>query len=304
MASENSTEFEVETTRKEPDSANNGLLEDFAQTTTLHGMHWISSSRSKTGKLIWSALLILSFYYMVTSNISSVRRYLRYPFTTEISEEFAGQNGLKFPAITVCPMNMFVKKKVELQDSSRWFHDMDLNLEICKQTRQARSRYNLTCGMFLMCTIDQFYSMGGNDCGPENQIILANYLDVNRNASATRYQEQFRDVYGPNLQHSLVECRFGDKKCHASEFTKMVTRYGKCFQFNGNSKNASWSYTNGLLLLVLDAKVNEYTKSPLFTEGFKVYIQDQGTFTSTHTGFVVSPGNIASVNVNQRRVSI
>jgi len=277
------------------------LLNDFAQSTTMHGLYSISTCRSKPGKLIWLTLLSLSIFYMIKSNIISVRRYYQYPFTTEIGEEFAGQNGLKFPAITVCPMNMFVKKKIEYQDENPFFQRFGLNLEICKTTREVRRKFNLTCGRFLMCTLN-LYTMGLSDCGREAKTILTDYLRTNTNASATSYEEEFRDKYGPSLEGSLVLCKFGNSKCFAREFTQSVSKYGKCYQFNGDTNNASWAYTTGSLFLILDAKVDEYTQSPFFTEGFRIHIQEQGSYTAPRTGFVVSPGNIASVSVRQKRV--
>lgn len=278
------------------------LLESFAQSCTMHGLHCISSSRSKTVKLIWFVLLCLCFFYMIRSSILSVKRYFGYPFTTEISEEFAGKNGLKFPAITVCPMNMFVKKKIELQDVDPLFHKQGLDLDICKGTSLNRAKFNLTCGKFLMCTLNMLI-MGNSDCGEESKVILNNYLQRKPSRAATVYEEQFRERYGAKLSDSLVLCKFGTSNCNANEFTTKVSRFGKCHQWNGNPRTTVWAYTTGILLMILDAKVHESTPSPFFTEGFRIHVQEQGSFTSPETGFIVSPGNMASVKVRQKRVS-
>ncbi|KXJ28763.1 Acid-sensing ion channel 5 [Exaiptasia diaphana] len=276
------------------------LLQDFAQNTTMHGLHSVANSKTKLSKVIWLTLLSLSLFYMVKSTILSGKRYFSYPYTTEVGEEFAGKSGLKFPAITLCPMNMFVKTKIELQDEHRLFRKMGLNLKICDDTRKSRQRYNLSCGMFLMCNVG-FYDMGGSNCGPETKTVLDDYLRNANNSSVINYEEQFRDIYGPNLEHSLEDCRFINRKCNASDFTKHVYTYGKCFQINNDKQNASWTFAYDKLFIVLDAKVHQYTKSPLFTEGFKFYVQAQGTFTSPRKGFVVSPGTIANVMVKQTK---
>lgn len=277
------------------------LLQHFAQNTTMHGLHCVANSQTKVSKGVWLILVSLSLMYMIKSTILSGKRYLSYPYTTEIGDEFS---GLKFPAITICPQNMFPKKKIELPDSHPLFHKMKLNLQICEDTRESRKRYNLPCGMLLMCNLG-FYSMGRRNCGPETRIILDNYLSNAKNSTAINYQEEFRDVYGPDLEHSLLECSYFNGKCNASQFTKHLNPYGTCFKINDKKQNASWTlFASGKLFIVLDAKVEQYTESPFFTEGFKIYVQDQGTYTSPTKGFVVSPGNIANVVVKQTKVRV
>lgn len=291
-------------TRKDPVEKQHStiqIIEDFSSNTTLHGMNSIAHSRTKASKITWSLFLALAFAYTVKSTIFSFIRYTKYPFSTEVTEQFAGDFGQTFPAITVCSMNMFVKKKVELPDDHPLFHKYGLNLDICKETKTMRQAYNMTCGQLLMCSADAPEFSPGHGCRSANQ-IMRNILANPENNFSLNFEEQFRKMYGPKLQFSTWLCRFGQERCTAKNFTEYVTNHGNCFQFNGDLDNVIYSFGKDSMTLILDAKVDEYTKSPQFTEGFKFYIHDQGTFDSPEGGFVVSPGNIASVTVKQKKV--
>lgn len=277
------------------------IIEDFSSNTTLHGINSIAHSKTRTARIAWSLLLALAFAYTVKSTIFSFIRYTKYPFSTEVTEQFAGDSGLKFPAITLCSMNLFVKSKIQLPDDHPLFRKYGLDLDICNETKAMRQAYNMTCGSLLMCSADAPQFHPGYGCRTANEMMKILLANPGNNFSLN-FEEQFRKMYGPKLKHSTGMCRFGQERCTANNFTEHVTKYGNCFQFNGDVDNAIYSYGKGSMTLMLDAKVDEYTKSSHFTEGFKFYIHDQGTFNSHEGGFVVSPGNIATVTVQQKKV--
>jgi hypothetical protein len=276
------------------------IIKEFSARTTLHGINSIADSKTRTGQLIWTVLLLLAFGYTVKSTVLSFIQYSKYPFSTEISEEFAGDSGLRFPAITVCPMNMFVKRKIELHDYNPLFNKYGLNLDICKESKSARQKYNMTCGQLLMCTVDVPQVHPGNDCWRARALMLS--FSRSKGNFSLNFEEEFRHAYGPSLEHSIRGCRFGQEGCTSKDFKEYVTNYGNCYQYNGDVNNATHSFVKESLTLILDAKIEEYTKSPFYTEGFKLYIHDQGTFNAPEGGFVVSPGNIAMVTVKQKQV--
>ena len=277
------------------------ILEDFSSRTTLHGVNSIADSKTRAGKITWSVLLLLAFAYTVNSTYYSFIRYTSHPFSTEVTEQFAGDSGLKFPAITLCSMNLFVKRKIELHDDHPLFEKYGLNLDICKQTKAMRQAYNMTCGHLLMCTADVPEFHPGYGCRTANILMKAISAKSGKNFSMN-FDEQFRKRYGPELEHSSKMCKFGQEKCTSKNFTEYITSHGNCFQFNGDVDNATYSFGVESMTLILDAKVDDYTKSPQFTEGFKFYIHDQGTYNSPEGGFVVSPGNIATVTTQQKKV--
>ena len=275
----------------------------FASSTTLHGLrHVAENCRSLTRRLIWLIFLCAAagaYVYLLTV---SINKYLSRPIKTVISQE-TPTDGLIFPAVTICNLNMLMKSKIDLADDDENFEKMGLNISGCKELRAVRG--NLTCGQALFCAYSWFGTALVKGC---NKTTQQNIIDVlNRSSDRLFNEEEFLTKYGHEMAGMfVVYCRFMKyTDCSDKDFVTDLTEDGVCFTFNSGRKSrvlrTIFEGPDLGLNILINAQTNESTLGQ-FSTGFKVIVHDQDTFINRHSGFNVLPGTHASVAVKLRKV--
>ena len=82
---------------------------EFAANTTVHGLrHVVQASLPACRRLVWAILLFAALGAYLYNSTISFKKYISRPIRTEISQE-TPRDGLKFPAVTICNLNQFMK---------------------------------------------------------------------------------------------------------------------------------------------------------------------------------------------------
>ena len=280
--------------------------ETFASNTTLHGLRYVADkSHSILRRGIWFIFLGTAATAYVYLASVSLTKYFSRPIKTVISQETPTE-GLKFPAVTICNLNSFMKSKIDMADEDENFLKMGLNISGCSETREVRG--NLTCGQAFLCAYSQYGTALVNGC---NGTMQQNIMSVlNRSSHRLFNEEEFLTKYGHDIvsmSASFLFCFFMQTtRCSERDFVPKVTEYGICFTFNsgqnGFSYSAKYEGPDFGLSIFLDVQTNESTLSQ-FSSGLKVIVHDQDTFVNRYNGFNIVPGTHASVGVKLRKVS-
>ena len=278
--------------------------EAFAYCTTLHGLrHVFERGYSIAKRVVWLILLSSASFSCLYLNSLCIKKFISKPIKTVISQE-TPDGGLKFPAVTICNLNRFMKSKIDVADDDEKFEKMGLNISGCSEIRAVRG--NLTCGQALLCAHAWFGTALVNGC---NATRRQNIIDVlNRSSERLYNEEEFFTKYGHDMESMfMLYCRFmHDTVCSEKDFVPTLTSDGLCFTFNsGQNDTIFHALLEGPELglnIVLNAQTNESTISD-FSNGFKVILHDQNTFVSRHYGFNILPGAHALVAIKLRKVS-
>ena len=299
--SSNSCKVKMELT---PNQRHYSRWEAFACTTTLHGLrHVFIKSYSIAKRVMWLLLLWSAsgtFFYLLSV---SVRKFLSKPMKTVVSQATPAE-GLKFPAVTICNLNKFMRSKIDVADEDEKFAQMGLNISGCSEIREVRG--NLTCGQALLCAYTEYGTVLVNGCNDTTRQNIIKAL--NHSSDRLFNEEEFLSKYGHDMASMFVlYCRFMEHQaCSDKDFVPILTQYGLCHTFNsGQNNSVLYSILEGPdfgLNIVLDLQLNESTLSE-FSTGLKVIVHDQNTFVNRHSGFNILPGTHASVAVKMRKVS-
>ena len=77
------------------------IVTDFLSSSTIHGISYIASSKSKVAKIIWSIIVVCSFIaagYLINSSYSA---WTDSPISTTVTTHPIA--SLEFPKVTICP---------------------------------------------------------------------------------------------------------------------------------------------------------------------------------------------------------
>lgn len=84
---------------------------DFVESSTLHGMHYIFSSQTTFRRIIWTLFLLFGVGYFSYQSSELLKKYFKFPVTTKTTLEYEKEPA--FPAVTICNFNMLRKSIVE-----------------------------------------------------------------------------------------------------------------------------------------------------------------------------------------------
>ncbi|KAL4240209.1 hypothetical protein ACF0H5_001003 [Mactra antiquata] len=88
-------------------------LKNLAESSSLHGIPKIVSSRQIAVKVLWCLLFLATFAVLTYQLVSLFRTYYSYPIQTSVSLEF---NAIPYPAISICNMNPVKASKLNQSD--------------------------------------------------------------------------------------------------------------------------------------------------------------------------------------------
>ena len=278
----------------------------FSSNTTLHGLRYVTdNSHSILRRGIWLLFLGMAataYVYLVSL---SLKKFFSRPIKTAISQETPTE-GLKFPAVSICNLNKFMRSKIDTEDQNENFIKLGLNISGCSETRKVRE--NLTCGQAFLCAYSPYGTALVNGC---NRTLKRRIIKVlNRSSHRLFNEEEFHTKYGHDIVSmsvSFLYCRFMQTTiCSEKDFVPKLTKYGICFTFNsgknGVPRRAINEGPDNGLSIFLDVQTNESTFSQ-FSSGLKVIVHDQDTFVNRYNGFNIVPGTHASVGLKLRKVS-
>ena len=276
----------------------------FATNTTLHGLRYVvQSGFSIARRVTWLIFICAAASAYAYFSTQSFEKFMSRPIKTVISQE-TPSDGLKFPAVTICNLNKFVKTKIDMVDNDKNFEKMGLNISGCSETRAVRG--NLTCGQALLCA---YYVYGSFLVDNYNKTTRQNIRNaLQRTSERVFNKEQFFARYGHDMSGMLfLFCLFSFKvPCSAKDFFPTPTKKGICYTFNSGIDNSCrqqiYEGPEQGLSILLNVQTNESTLSD-FSSGFQVIVHDQKTFVNRNSGFNIFPGTHASVAVKLRNVS-
>ena len=293
--------------QSEPDmSSKSTKWKAFASNTTLHGLKNVAdNSHSIFRRGIWFIFLGMAaatYVYLVSL---SLNKFFSRPIKTVISQETPTE-GLKFPAVSICNLNKFMRSKIDTDDQNENFVKLGLNISGCSEIREVRG--NLTCGQAFLCAYSPYGTALVNGCNGTLKRSITKVL--NRPSHRLFNKEEFFTKYGHDIASmsvSFLYCRFmRNTICSEGDFVPKLTQYGICFTFNsgknGVPRRAIHEGPDNGLSIFLDVQMNESTFSQ-FSSGLKVIVHDQGTFVNRYNGFNIVPGTHASVGLKLRKVT-
>lgn len=288
---------------------------EFAANTTVHGLrHVVQASLPACRRLVWAILLFAALGAYLYNSTISFKKFISRPIRTEISQE-TPRDGLKFPAVTICNLNQFMKTKIDTTDEDENFKKLGLNISGCSETRTVRG--NLTCGQALLCAFSDYGPFLVDNC---NYSTRQRIMSVLNHAKRIYDEKEFLTKYGHDLfgnnsmSGDLKHCAFKGREqinCSEHHFIPVVTNSGICYTFNsgynGSTKSEPFrSFYEGSdfgLAIALNVQTNESTFSAS-SSGLAVNVHDQDTYVNYHTAFKVQPGAHASVAIKMTQVSI
>ena len=202
--------------------------------TTLHGIRYVFTKRHIVIRLTWMILLLTSAGYYILTVYEAVNKFYSRPINTVIGTTHVKE--IDFPAVTICPLNFFAKKKLYMTDDNPLFASSGLNISACALT--SRVRGNRPCGLSLLCCCRPPQSVNTTaslpNCTDQYRQAL---LGVLRRASHHVDFESFFRYYSQDINALIGPvCTFGlSSKCSPSDFLPLVTSWGMCMTFNSGN---------------------------------------------------------------------
>ncbi|XP_077176927.1 acid-sensing ion channel 4 isoform X1 [Paroedura picta] len=263
-------------------------LEEFAKTSTLHGIgHIFQHGHYTVRHLLWTVAFLGSLGFLIHVYTERVDFYFQYPHATALEEE--SLRNMTFPAVTICNLN-------RLRFSQLSGHDL------------------YWAGEFLGFLDSSDNIAAPNHTDSEVREMLSRKLKESREERNLPFD--FRELHeraGHQMDQMLVECKFANRSCNASDFKTVYTRYGKCYTFNGDRNKPRVTRQSGMgngLEIMLDIQQEEYlpiwreTNETSFEAGIRVQIHSQDEPPYIHQlGFGVSPGFQTFVSCQEQRLT-
>lgn len=283
---------------------------DFAESTSLHGFRFIFARASFWVRLLWIILLLSFTGYVIFSMYSSIKKYFTYPIAT-VMKIYHPQEGLQFPAVTLCPMTTLTKTRISMTDNNPWFSKLGLNIAACNATAPVRA--GRPCGEALLCCCSiqdvNEISVALSNCTEDYKKDLLEVIKKNKGSFNER---KFHKAYGPNIRRMMIPntCRFGsNESCSHEDFDSIVTELGLCYSFNAarhgeKVRNASYGDISSGLSLILDLNLQDHMVGSSYSEGIRIIAHHQGVYINPWNSVLVAPGTHAQISVRRKVVSI
>lgn len=287
----------------------------FIENTTLHGIrNVLPSQRPNVSRVVWSVVMLTFGAYFICIFYKAVHKYFQYHTVTLITKNY--EQNMSFPAVTICPDNLFSRGKVMMKDDNPLFAAKGLNMSACAVTRELRQREmnNMSCGLAMICCCAIFgYKTNPIDypnCTEQRRSALQKAIEE---SGVLFNMEEFFKLFSQDSAEMLshyFECAFQwSEKCSESDFETEVTQYGICHTFNSGKNNRSKvSYRGGVssgLTILLNVNQSDYTLGYKNALGFSISIHAQGeSFNSFDAAFSVMPGTYATISLTEQRVGL
>ncbi|XP_067049053.1 acid-sensing ion channel 4-A-like isoform X2 [Acropora muricata] len=301
-----SEKMPTEPTISRTTSWRNAMCHKFANDTTLHGIRYVSmNQRHIVIRFIWLLLLLISGGYFILTVYKAFDKFYSHPINTIISTHHVTK--MTFPAVTICPLNLFARSKMFVTDDNPNFAKSGLNISSCAVTSPVRGK--LPCGLSLACCCTPEAFRNVYNAIPNCAIkYRQDLLDIIKRSSHYLDLGNFYRYYSQDV-NSLISgpiCSFGWEltPCSAKDFSSSVALWGMCHTFNsGGEGKIKTIKTGGIsdgLAVILDTQRHEYSLGK-YSEGFKVLIHEQGEYFDEREGINIGPGQHVVVALTQKR---
>ena len=277
-------------------NGNHGNMEElksFTQDTTLHGARFLFAENIPR-RLLWTATVIACFGYCCSQVFTCVSEFNKRPFNTKITANTSTDNGVLFPAVTLCNLNSLnTRRYVQMLSMhenrsiiERKLRDITLltrrSAEISRQDFQNRNP-----GLFRR----------------QSTASITKQLQG-------RFSHQIEEMILPRSPH-FESCSFNGGRCDANNFSSYESfMFGNCYTFNsaedGNPPlQASMAGQYSGLKLRLNIERESYLKNTLNPfVGLVILIHDQKTFPIVEEfGIKVQPGVSTLCAIKRRKVN-
>ena len=280
------------------------MWDDFLDSTTLHGIRYVFQRRQTPIRLLWLVLLLTAGGYYMFTVYKAVDKYYSRPFNTVLSTKHVQE--MEFPAVTICPLGMFSRRKIFMTDDDPLFVSSGLNTSSCAVT--SRVRGNRPCGWSLLCYKLLLWSLDeyANCTDEYRQDLLAVMQKTgNRVNLEELYMTYSHDINALLSPSCWFYSKGSIKSCSAEDFVPMITTWGRCYTFNSGTDGKVRTEHLGVIdsgfKVTLDAQTHDYYTAS-FLVGFKVLVHGQGEFVNSNKGTNVGPGQQALIALSQKKV--
>ena len=277
------------------------MWQKFLDNTTLHGIRYVFTKRHVLIRLLWLVFLLTSGGYYIFTVYKAFDKYYSRPITVVLSRKHKKQ--MDFPAVTICPQNIFSKRKILMTDNDPLFSSSGLNISSCAVTSVVRG--NQPCGLSLLCCCTHFSNIVVlPNCTTQYQQDLS--AIIRKSGHGIDLEELYR-TYSQDISSLIASCSFGrnHNRCSAKDFVPMVTSLGICYTFNSGTDDKVKTVDTASvgLSVVLDAQTHDHSIGSLSTE-FEVIVHGRGEHVDGWGGafVLVGPGQRASIVLSQKRV--
>lgn len=168
--------------------------QDFAISTSFHGIHNIAQNQNKLRKVIWLSVVLGSVSLLVWQIYSRLVNYFTWPTTTSIEVQYVEK--IEFPAVTFCNLNRF-------------------------QT-EAVSRFGIIFFLWdIISKVLRLQEISANNTGPPETL---DFVTNHQNFSITEFVKN----NGFYLNHdTLVHCEFFGKTCGPKVMFEHFSKYSQ-----------------------------------------------------------------------------
>lgn len=282
---------------------------DFAESSSLHGLRNVFVRSSPYVRIFWLVLLLAFTAWVLYSMYSSIFKYFQYPIATVIRIRYP-EEGMRFPAVSLCPMTSFTRTKIFMTDDDPQFESLGLDLPSCKAT--AHIRKGRPCGEALLCCCSDHsaedVSVALSNCTDDYKKELQ---EIIRKDKKLFDDKKFQQAYGPSLWRMIIPgtCIFAALQnggCSYKDFIPTMSDHGVCFTFNSGrdgkeAMNVSYGDTSTGLSMTLDLNLNDHLVGA-FSEGIRIIVHDQGVYINPAKNVLVAPGSYAQISVKRKEV--
>uniref|UniRef100_A0A2K6FN64 Bile acid-sensitive ion channel n=1 Tax=Propithecus coquereli TaxID=379532 RepID=A0A2K6FN64_PROCO len=204
--------------------------DDFAITTSFHGVHNIVRNRSKLRKAIWLVVVLGSVSLLIWQIYSRLVNYFTWPITTSIEVQYVEK--MEFPAVTFCNLNRF-------------------------QT-DAVAKFSLI--YFLWHVASKVLHRQDINANSTDSKEAVDFVKSHQNFSIAEFIRNNGFYLNSN---TLLDCDFFGIPCGPKDFAHVFTEYGNCFTFNDETIQAKKkvSVSGRGLNLLFNINQEEFTDS-------------------------------------------
>ena len=245
----------------------------WAEKSTIHGVEHVFIGRSFIRRSFWSLVvlgaLIFCFYGIICRSIIFSRR----PTATTVTVE-KNENGLPFPAVTICNLNPVQKSYADehnISDTLRFLFNADLAL---------------LSGLPASFQQEECYDILNNTKGVQSNLTIY-------------------DIYKEGVIPSttfIQSCIFGNGNDCRNDLQLVLTTSGPCYTFNGyndepNKTVKSTGFRYGLRMII-NISQSDYIQSGNGDAGIKVVIHNRSEVPDPDaSGIAIPPGQHAYVAI-------
>ncbi|KAJ3647274.1 hypothetical protein Zmor_024797 [Zophobas morio] len=180
-------------------------LREYTEVTGIHGLRYVTEKRSRTEKVVWALLLILSLGGCIYMISEIMYKYENTPVVVSFATEDTPLYQIPFPAITICP---------EAKHNKQVFGYRDIYRQIQKQEKVDETNFTKFSHLHLLCQdIDIIATIANKTVGPDFFETL--------------------DEIKIDPGEMFIDCSYNDEDIECEDFfTPIIIDEGICYSFN------------------------------------------------------------------------